>query len=330
MTEQIKIARKSWPEAEVIADPLPRKKLKEPTILVRRRTHLLLGPREQEIVSLPGGPVISLFTGAGGFDLGIEQAGFCPVVQHEIDPACCETLIMNRPNCFRHAALIQGDIYATPTSLLLSAGNLRVGEAHLLIGGPPCQGFSTSNTNRKRAEADRAAGGKGDDRNDMVFQFLRVVREAQPKFFVMENVQGFISFNKGEYLKAVLETSYAAYYELVYGLVDACEYGVPQYRCRFFLMGTRRDLCDCDGILASLPAPETFSQKDLAVITGSDGTLFGDVRHSMMRVPGIRYFPDRPILVPPQPINDGGRSKTFLNFYDRLEREEPDRLVWSP
>ena len=65
--------------------------------------------------------------------IGLEQAGFCCVVQHEIDAMCCETLIANRPNFFRHAALIQGDIYKTPTSMLLEEAGLRVGEVALTL-----------------------------------------------------------------------------------------------------------------------------------------------------------------------------------------------------
>ncbi len=323
--------RAEWPEAEILAEPVREKDLKAPLLLVRRRSHLLLGPREEDLIRLPGRPVISLFTGAGGFDLGIEQAGFCCLVQHERDQAACETLLMNRPNCFREAALIQGDIYHTPTEMLLDAANLRVGEAALVIGGPPCQGFSTSTPRRKERMKT------GDARNDLVFEYLRVVKEAMPQFFIMENVPGFTDFNKGAYLAEFLRAAHGAYYELVYGLVDAVEYGVPQNRCRFICMGTRRDLYACEGLLCSLPTPETFSDRDLESIS-TIATLFPDADAELLtHPPGIRYFPDRPVLVPPRPIfngnhkedgsRDSGRSQVFLDFYRRLMREEPDRLV---
>ena len=140
----------------------------------------------------------------------------------------------------------------TGTETILDAAGLRVGEATAVTGGPPCQGFSTSG---KRDP--------NDDRNDLVFHFLRVVREAMPKFFIMENVPGFVSLNKHEYLKRFLETAHGGFYELVYGLVDAVEHGVPQYRCRFFCMGTRRDLVHSEGILGSLPKPQNFHDRDL-------------------------------------------------------------------
>lgn len=312
-----------WPNSYLVQEPVKPRQLKEPMVLVKRDMPEILGPREEELIYLPGNPYISLFTGAGGMDIGVEQAGFCTLVQHEWEEYACQTLIGNRPGYFPYAALIQGDIRETPTSMILGEAGLRVGETHLITGGPPCQGFSTSNTN--------AARGKYDERNDLVFEYLRVVREAQPKFFVFENVPGFVSFNKHEYIKGFLVAAYDCYYELVYGLINCVEYGVPQNRTRFICMGTRRDLTEIEGVLGSLPEPENFAEKDLEVIkTIERKPLFLGEYERLTRPPGIRYFPDRPILIPPQPSNGGRRSKKFMDFYDRLEREEPDRLVRQP
>ncbi len=318
-----------WIEAEIIADPIRANDLVEPHTLVRRRPTNLVGIQGQELLYLPGPSHISLFTGAGGFDLGLEQAGFCTLVQHEIVKEACETLLVNRPRCFRHSALIQGDIRTTPTSMILREAGLRTGEAHLVTGGPPCQGFTWNNTQR---------GKKHDERNDLVFEFLRVVREAQPEFFVFENVPGFQQLNKQEYLKRFLETAYAGYYELVYGLIEASAYHVPQYRCRFICSGTRRDLFEIDGKLAVLPEPECFGVHELQRIKMlRAGPLFDNELRSRIRRPGIRYFPDRPVLSTPMPLRGaddaGGErmpSKRYFDFYDRLEREEPDRLVSAP
>lgn len=311
-----------WAEAEVIAEPVA--VADEPRVLVKRRKPVLAGPRGEDLVYLPGMPVISLFTGAGGMDLGLEAAGFCSLVQHEWMEAACQTLIANRPRAFRHAALIQGDIRKTPTSMLLAEAGLRVGEAHVVAGGPPCQGFSTANKNAVKHQAD--------SRNDLVFEYLRVVDEAKPRFFIMENVPGFVRFNGGEYLKAFLAAAHNAYYELVYGLADAVEYGVPQYRCRFLCMGTRRDQWEIDGMLAALPAPTHFGNGELGILTELDGsTLFAGQVRSIRRAPGLRYFPDREVLIPPAPKGQHGeRAKGFHEFYDRLERQEPDRIVTAP
>lgn len=311
-----------WPEAEIINSP--KKKQDEPLVLVRRRMSGLIGANGEDIFVASGQTVISLFTGAGGMDLGMEQAGFSILVQHEYDESACLTLIANRPGYFTHAALIQGDIRKTPTSMLLAEAGLRVGELDVIVGGPPCQGFSTAN-----AKANR---GRYDVRNDLVFQYLRVVSEAKPKFFIFENVPGFLSFNKGEYFKAFLRAAYNCYYELVYGLLDAVEYLVPQYRVRFFCMGTRRDMFEIEGVLCGLPKPICFSDKDLLKLKDIKGfpLLFQGEEDLLIHAPGIRYFHDRPILFPPRPIHNGHRSKKFVEFYRELECNEPDRIVREP
>lgn len=260
-------------------------------------------------------------------DIGVEQAGMSTVCQVEWWDVACQTLLANRPEWFRHAALIQADIRRLPTETILEESGLRVGEAWLVCGGPPCQGFSTANT--------KSHSGTYDARNDLVYEFLRVVREAKPRHFIMENVPGFLRFNKGEYFKQFLATAYGAFYELVYGLLDAVEYGVPQYRCRFLCMGTRRDVVTIERLLAGLPAPRTFHDADLAIVKSLRGrSLLDEEYQSLTRAPGIRYFPDRPVLVPPAPLAHGerttGRAKNFRAFYDRLAREEPDRLVTPP
>lgn len=313
-----------WIEADLIAEPA--KKPDAPTVLVRRRIPEVDGPRGEQLLYLPGEPTISLFTGAGGFDIGTEAAGFCTVVQHEWDHSACQTLIANRPRYFRHAALIQGDIRETPTSMILGEAGLRVGEPGLLIGGPPCQGFTVANKHAQR--------GTWDPRNDLVLEYLRVVRESQPKFFLMENVPGFVTF-KGKvdgksYLETFLRAAHDAYYELVYGLLNAVEYGVPQYRCRFFCMGTRRDLVDIEGKLGSLPKPVCFSDPDLKTIRQLEGGLFRHELDALTHAPGVRYFPDRPVLIPPAPSNGQQRSKRFIEFYQQLEANEPDRIVREP
>jgi DNA-cytosine methyltransferase len=270
-------------------------------------------------------PTISLFTGCGGMDIGTERAGFVTLCQHEFSQCSCDTLIGNRPNFFRSAALIQGDIRQTSTWMILREAGLRIGECHLVTGGPPCQGFSTSNT--------KANHGTYDPRNDLVFEFLRVVRESQTRFFCMENVPGFLRFNKGEYLAAFLQAAHQSGYELVYGLANAVEYLVPQDRCRFLCMGTRRDLVEIDGLLGSLPSPVCFGSADrkrLELLEGVSGREAEAERARIRRPPGIRYFPDRPVLAPPDPWGNDGRTQTFNAFYDRLEREEPDRIIRHP
>lgn len=314
-TDDRLVGSREWPEARIVAEPV--KDASEPIILVERNIPTLRSLYGDDLFYLPGEPVISTFTGAGGFDLGTEGAGLCTVVQHEQCQFACQTLIANRPRYFRHAALIQGDIYKTPTSMILEAAGLRVGEAFLVTGGPPCQGFSFSG---KRNPRDR--------RNDLIFEFLRVVSESQAKYFCMENVPGMLSLDSGRYFKTFLRRAYECYYELVYGLLDAASYGVPQHRVRFFCMGTRRDVAEIDGLLASLPQAEYFGKEDLKLILGPDGKKARRCERAPQS-PGIRYFPDREVLTPPTPTVgiDVGYTEKYLQFYERLAREERDRLV---
>jgi hypothetical protein len=130
------VTRPEWLECEILRSPLNRSELKEPAVLVRRKQARLYGPNSEELVYVPGLPVISLFTGAGGLDIGCEDAGLCVVLQYECEAVACQTLIANRPVYFRHAALIQGDIRHTPTGMLLRESGLRVGECGVVIGGP--------------------------------------------------------------------------------------------------------------------------------------------------------------------------------------------------
>ncbi len=311
--------RPVWPEAEIVAEPI--KNASEPRILVRRRESGLVGANV-DVAYFEGHPVISLFTGAGGIDIGLERAGYETVVQHEWNDGACQTLLGNRPTWFRRSALIQGDIRKTPTSMLLKAGGLEVGECSLVCGGPPCQGFTTANTN--------ALKGKYDARNDLVFEFLRVVNDAKPKFFMFENVAGFVRFNKGDYPKRFLAHAHNCYYELCYGLVDCSEYGVPQYRCRFICMGTRRDIAENKGVIAGLPKPQHFGKRDIKTLRAIERAGSADTSEEaqlIRQAPGVRYFPEREFICNPDPTGDEGRSKSFLEFFRKLKIEQPDRIV---
>jgi len=318
-----------WPEAEILREPV-RGNASEPEVIVRRRQSGLVGPNGEDIGVFGGLPHISLFAGIDGFSLGMEwSGGYETVLQHEMSEMCCHTLLANRPGHFRSAALIQGDIFKTPTSMILEESGLMVGECRVVTGGPPCQGFSWANSNR---------GNGHDKRNDCILEFVRKVDEIKPWFFIFENVPEFLQLNKGEYFESFLEVAYNSYYELVYGLIDCCEYGVPQRRVRFICMGTRRDVAEVKGQIAGLPAPEHFGKSDLRILRAADRRpeKYPEAA-SIRRAPGIRYFPDRPVLVPPSPAYHGGhgddnhefdgRPKSFLKFYDRLAKEEPDRLV---
>ncbi len=177
--------------------------------------------------------IISLFSGAGGMDIGFEMAGFETVVAVEYDISCCETLKKNRPNL----SVIHGDITLISTDEILKAGGLKPTEAAVVIGGPPCQSFSLAG---KRM-------GLNDPRGKLVLEFIRVVKESLPMVFVMENVRGMVNWQDGKAIDAIMnEISKPIIFEgkeYIYkvnkAILNAVDYGVPQYRERVFIVGNR-------------------------------------------------------------------------------------------
>lgn len=182
-------------------------------------------------------PVISLFSGAGGLDIGFERAGFSIAVAIEIDPSCCDTLKTNRPDL----PIINRDITGVSSEEILTTAELRPLEAALVIGGPPCQSFSLAGLRK----------GLDDERGKLLFEFVRVVRETLPFGFVFENVKGLKSWDSGRALKLLIEElSKPIEYDgttYIYTIADpkvlnAVDYGVPQFRERLILVGNRGGL----------------------------------------------------------------------------------------
>lgn len=178
---------------------------------------------------------ISLFTGVGGLDFGFEAAGFETAVAVEMDGICCRTLRLNRP-----WPVIEGDIHAVTSKDLLKTAKLKRGQADVLIGGPPCQPFSKSSY-WARGDALRL----DDPRSDTLTAYLRVLRDTQPKTFLLENVYGLAYKGKSEGLDRILagieqiNVETGSRYEPVWQVVDAASYGVPQHRQRVFIVASR-------------------------------------------------------------------------------------------
>lgn len=179
---------------------------------------------------------ISLFTGVGGIDFGFEAAGFRTAVAVEVDRACCRALRANRPSW----AVVEKNINEVVTSDILQAGELEVGEADILIGGPPCQPFSKAGY-WVRGDALRLR----DPRATTLEAYLRVLEEAKPKAFLLENVAGLAFSGKDEGLSQVLRgiellnARVGTKYKPSYAVLNAAHFGVPQLRERVFIIGSR-------------------------------------------------------------------------------------------
>jgi DNA (cytosine-5)-methyltransferase 1 len=182
--------------------------------------------------------VVSLFTGAGGLDLGFEAAGFETRVAVEMDADAVKTLRENRSDWH----VIPNDIHseAASSAAILKAGRLSATEPDILIGGPPCQPFSKSGywaTGDAKRLADPRAGTLG--------AFLRVLEDIQPRAYLLENVPGLAFSSKDEglvFLRRSIEEinkRKKVEYSFSPALLRATEYGVPQERQRVFIIGHR-------------------------------------------------------------------------------------------
>lgn len=189
---------------------------------------------------------ISLYTGVGGLDFGFEAAGFETTVAVEMDPACCRTMRLNRPQW----GLLEGDIHGIASAAILEKADLEPGEADVLIGGPPCQPFSKSSY-----WVNGDAGRLDDPRADTLTAYLRVLRDTRPKAFLLENVYGLVFKGKDEGLRHLMEgfeqinRETGTNYVVSWKMLNAAHFGVPQRRERVFLIGSR------DGVEFRFPQP---------------------------------------------------------------------------
>jgi DNA (cytosine-5)-methyltransferase 1 len=178
---------------------------------------------------------ISLYTGAGGLDYGFEAAGFHTAVALEMNHRCCETLRLNRS-----WKVIEGDVNSTSTADLLRKAELTEGEPDILIGGPPCQPFSKSGF-WVTGDAKRLS----DPRASTLEAYLRVLAEARPRAFLLENVEGLGFRGKDEGIQlinaklAAINAACGTSYKANINTLNAADFGVPQVRKRMFVVGSR-------------------------------------------------------------------------------------------
>jgi DNA (cytosine-5)-methyltransferase 1 len=204
---------------------------------------------------------ISLYTGVGGLDFGFEAAGFHTAAAVEFDAVACRTMRLNRPKW----GIIEADIHDVSSSKILEVAGLKPGEADVLIGGPPCQPFSKSSywVNGDALRLD-------DPRADTLTAYLRVLRDTQPKAFLLENVHGLAYKGKDEGLKHLLEgieqinRDIATRYSVSWRMLNAASYGVPQLRERVFLIGSR------DGTEFHFPAPTHAPSEETDLLSGRE------------------------------------------------------------
>ena len=297
--------------------------------------------------------VISLFSGAMGLDLGFEMEGFDIRVTLDNNPDVIETIKRNRPN----VPIVGRSIFEVKTEEILEKARLNVGEATVVTGGPPCQSFSTAG---KRLSVKEKRG-------QCVFEFLRVIKEARPKFFVFENVTGLLSSaikhvsfyerikkkeeelspeeRLGSAFEAILEDFKSTNYGINWGVVNSADYGAPQKRKRLILLGSR------EGKQIPLPPTTHASPRSLDVLYDHkkpwmtlrealkdlndpkpEYVKFPRWGKYMKHIPQGGYWRDLPEELKKEAMggayySQGGRT----GFYRRLKWDEPSpTLVTSP
>lgn len=160
--------------------------------------------------------IVSLFSGIGGFDLGFMQAGHQIIWANDIWKEATETYKKNIGN------------HITCQDIKDISSN-EIPNCDLIIGGFPCQGFSLANLKRNEQ----------DIRNFLYLEFVRILKDKQPAFFLAENVKGILSLGKGKVFEVIVNDFKNIGYEVKYAVLNAADYGVPQTRERVFILGKR-------------------------------------------------------------------------------------------
>lgn len=247
---------------------------------------------------------ISLFSGAMGLDLGVEAAGFKIKVCVEMDKWASETIRRNTS-----IPVIEKDINLVSSEEILTTAKLKEGTVDLVVGGPPCQAFSTAGKQR----------GLSDFRGSCIIQYLRVVSEIKPKYFILENVRGllnaklnsvpeeYMEYNsikekEGSVITLLKKEFEKIGYSVSYALLNAANYGVPEKRERVIMIGHIGD---------RVPIPTPTHSEDGAFGTKKWVTLgeaILDIQEKEMR-----YIPLRPKVEKYMRLLSEGQNWTNLS-----------------
>ena len=167
---------------------------------------------------------VDIFSGVGGMSLGASMAGVNVRFAVEIDKYAAETFMANHKDVTMLNDNIQ-NLHEIPPN--------KTKDTTILFGGPPCQGFSYSNQRTRN---------KNNTKNWLFKEFVRIAKLWQPDWFILENVSGILHTEKGFFLEQILNDFHAIGYTLNYKLCNATDFGVPQKRARFFLVGSKHGI----------------------------------------------------------------------------------------
>lgn len=261
--------------------------------------------------------VIDLFAGAGGLSNGFIKAGFNVIAAVEYDNQIAETYSKNHTN----TRTIIADLREMTTNQLLDFAGVYPHDVDIIIGGPPCQGFSQAG---KRLVDD--------PRNQLFREFIRVLKDIQPSFFVMENVTNLMLMKKGKIKQEIISEFEQAGYTVDARILFAADYGVPQTRKRAVFLGNKY------GVPNLFPKPKFFEDNYITV-RQAIGDLIelnpGIPNHEtkplnkldklrISYVPEGGFAPDIPLKIRPKEAKRGG---FFYDWYRRLDWDKPSRTI---
>ena len=274
--------------------------------------------------------VLDLFAGVGGFSYGFAEAGFEIVGAIEFDKSIARSMKLNHVN----TKVFDGDIMDIDIKMIRK----ELGKIDIIIGGPPCQGFSLKGKRK----------GMGDKRNFLFEKYIEYIEFFKPKYFVMENVPNILSDQNGYFKNEILERLKKLNYNVEYGILDASDFGVPQKRRRAFFIGSKNKK-------NNLPIPKKQKKitawealSDLAYLKSGEGEfeslylkkaetpyqkkmrsgskkLFNHVatNHSDIAIDRLKRIPPgkgKEFLI--EKI-----SSTFGNTWGRLEKNKPSQTI---
>jgi len=240
---------------------------------------------------------ISLFSGAGGMDVGFKAAGFDVIAANELDRYACETFRANHPETF----LLEGDIDICGEELHSYLG------VDVIFGGPPCQGFSVA------GKMDPE-----DPRSKLIFSFCNIVEKVKPKAFVMENVKALGALTKFEEVRTALISRFQkAGYTVTLHILNSKDFGVPQSRERIFFIGVKNGIAPIfmQNIRKYRKAAPTL--REVLIPLGRPGTKNNDricnAKVTLAAKPVLRKSPYAGMLFNGQgrPLNPDGWASTL-------------------
>ena len=280
---------------------------------------------------------IDLFSGAGGIGIGFSQAGYNQIFSADFDSA----VAMTHRNYHKDIPFIEGDLSDDKIfeTIKKDFSDTRI---DVIVGGPPCQGFSMFG--KRRFVKSKDHNPLEDERNNLIFTYLRYVEHFQPKWFLMENVPGLINLEGGYFLKELLKAVESlGYKNYDYKVINTADYGVPQKRKRFILIANRT------GNLIPWPKPKYYENPEDwqkpwravgEVITGlanpnTQGKIFNHtpMNHSAEVVERFSYIKEG-FKIDPEDLpahlkysRTGNLIQSFSKVLFRLDRNKPSHTL---